>query len=71
MATFSQGKYFVVSQPTRAADTDGWAPYAYTTWRDSRRSYFTVFTDLGITFTTKQDAVRFGLLVAFNWINNI
>jgi hypothetical protein len=70
MATFSQGKYFVVSRPTQAPGAEGWVPYAFATWQDKRRTYYQVFTNLGRTFPTKRDAVRFGLFVAANWINN-
>ena len=70
VATFAQGKYFVVSRPTQAPDAEGWVPYAFATWQDKRRTYYHVFTNVGRTFPTKQDAVRFGLFVAANWINN-
>jgi hypothetical protein len=70
MATFSHGKYFVVSRPTQTADAGEWVPYAFAAWKDQRRTYYQIFTDLGRTFATKQDAIRFGLIVAMNWINN-
>jgi hypothetical protein len=47
MATFSQGKYFVISRPVQAYGSGEWMPYAFATWQDNRRTYYEVFTDLG------------------------